>query len=52
MLVVTCLTYLFTLLLILAHGFLHVILKWSLYVDSLLLCKSWHDDGYNYLYTL
>jgi hypothetical protein len=51
MLVVTCLTCLFTSLLILAHGYLLVILYWSPYVDSLLFCMSWHDDGYNYLNT-
>jgi hypothetical protein len=36
-------------MLILAHGYLLVILWWSLYVDSLLFCKSWHIDGYNCL---
>jgi hypothetical protein len=40
MLVVTCLTSLFTSLLILDHGYLLVILEWSLYMDSLLFCKS------------
>jgi hypothetical protein len=43
-------------ILILVHGYLLVILWWSLYVDLLSFCKSWHDDGYNclntYLYTL
>jgi hypothetical protein len=29
----------------LAHGYLLIILLWSPYEDSLLLCKSWHDDG-------
>jgi hypothetical protein len=34
-------------MLILAHGYLLVILLWSPYVDSLLFCKFWHSDGYN-----
>jgi hypothetical protein len=33
---------------ILAHGYLLVILLWSPYVDSLLFCKSWPGDGYNW----
>jgi hypothetical protein len=32
---------------ILAHGYVLVILLWSLCGDSLLFCKSWRDDGYN-----
>jgi hypothetical protein len=28
-----------------------LMLLWSLYVDSLLFCKPWHGDGYNYLNT-
>jgi hypothetical protein len=54
--VVTCLTYLLTSCYILAHGYLTVILYWSLCEDSLLFCKSWHNDVYNclntYLYAL
>jgi hypothetical protein len=38
-------------MLTLAHGYLLVILWWSLYVDSLLFYKSLHDDVYNYLNT-
>jgi hypothetical protein len=38
-------------MLILAHGYLLVISYWDLYVDSLLFCKSWHNDGYNCLIT-
>jgi hypothetical protein len=30
---------------ILAHGYLLVILEWSLYEDPPLIYKSWHDDG-------
>jgi hypothetical protein len=45
MLVVACLTCLFTLCLSLAHGYLFVILLWSLCEDSFLFCKSWHVDG-------
>jgi hypothetical protein len=30
---------------ILAHGYLLVILLWSVCEDSLLFCKSWHVDG-------
>jgi hypothetical protein len=48
MLVVACLTVLYSLMSILAHGYLLVILLWSPYVDSHLFCKSYHDDGYNY----
>jgi hypothetical protein len=32
-------------MLILAYGYWLVTLLWSLYEDSLLLCKSWHVDG-------
>ena len=38
-------------MLILAHGYLLVILLWSSYVDSLLFCKSWYGGGYNCLNT-
>jgi hypothetical protein len=38
---------LYSLMPILAHGYLLVILLCSPYVDSLLFCKSWHGDGYN-----
>jgi hypothetical protein len=41
------LNMLYSLMPILAHGYLLVILLWSHYVDSLLFCKSWHGDGYN-----
>jgi hypothetical protein len=34
---------------ILAHGYLLVILLRSLYVDSLLFCKSWHNGVHNYI---
>jgi hypothetical protein len=37
----------YSLMPILAHGYLLVILLWSLYVDSLLFYESWHGDGYN-----
>jgi hypothetical protein len=41
---------------ILAHGYLLVILLWSLCKDSLLFCKSCHNGVYNclntYLYAL
>jgi hypothetical protein len=47
MLVVACLTCFIHFMLILAHGHFLVILCWSLYVDSLLFCKSWHGAGYN-----
>jgi hypothetical protein len=50
------LNVLYSLMPILAHGYLLVILLWSFYVDSLLFCKSWHGDGHNCsntcLYTL
>jgi hypothetical protein len=36
---------------ILAHGYLFVILLWSLYEDLFLFCKSWHNGVYNYLNT-
>jgi hypothetical protein len=36
---------------ILAHGYLLVILLWSLCDDSLLFCKSWPNDGHNCLNT-
>jgi hypothetical protein len=39
---------LYSLLPILAHGYLLVILLWFPYVDSLLFCKFWHGDLYNY----
>jgi hypothetical protein len=39
----TCLTCLFTSCHILAHGYLLVISLWSLYEDSLLFCKFWHN---------
>jgi hypothetical protein len=41
------LNMLYSLMSILAHGYLLVILLWSPYVDSHLFCKSWYDDGYN-----
>jgi hypothetical protein len=44
MLVVTYLTYLFTSCYILAHGYLLVILYWSLCENSLLFYKSRHND--------
>jgi hypothetical protein len=47
MLVVACLMCVYSLMPILAHGYLLVILLWSPYVDSLLFCKSWLGDGYN-----
>jgi hypothetical protein len=49
MLVVACLTCLFTSCYILAHGDLLVILYWSLCEDSFLFCKYWHNDVYNCL---
>jgi hypothetical protein len=56
MLVVACLICFIHFMLILAHGYLLVIMLWSFYVDSLLFCKSWHGDGHNclntYLYAL
>jgi hypothetical protein len=45
--VVACLTCFIHLMHILAHGYMFVILFWSLCEDSLLFCKSWHGDGYN-----
>jgi hypothetical protein len=45
MLVVDLLNLLIHFMSILAHGYLLVILAWSLCVDSLLFCQSWHDDG-------
>jgi hypothetical protein len=39
---------LYSFMLILAHGYFLVILLWSPYVDSLLFCKFWLGDGYNY----
>jgi hypothetical protein len=36
---------------ILAHGYLLVILSWSLCEDSLLFCKSWHNSVHNFLNT-
>jgi hypothetical protein len=44
MLVVTCLTCLFTSFHILAHGYLLVVSVWSLCEDSLLFSKSWHNN--------
>jgi hypothetical protein len=43
MLVVTFLTFIHFIL-TLVHGYLLVILLWSLYEESLLFCKSWHVD--------
>jgi hypothetical protein len=48
---VTYLTCLFTSCYILAHDYLLVILYGSLYDDSFLFCKSWHNDVYNCLNT-
>jgi hypothetical protein len=48
MLVVAYLMCFIHLMLILAHGYLLVILLWSPCVDSLLFCKFLHGDGYNY----
>jgi hypothetical protein len=45
MLVVDCLTCVFTLCYILAHDYLLVILYWCPCEDSLLFRKSWYDDG-------
>jgi hypothetical protein len=47
MLVVACLMSFIHFMPILAHDYLLVIMLWSLCVDSLLFCKSWHGDGYN-----
>jgi hypothetical protein len=47
MLVVAFLMCFVHFMLILAHGYLLVILLWSLCVDSLLFCMSWDGDGYN-----
>jgi hypothetical protein len=47
MLVVACLMCVYSLMPILAHGYLLVILLWSPYVDSLLFCMSCLGDGYN-----
>jgi hypothetical protein len=41
------LNVLYSLMPILAHGYLLIILLWSPYVDSHLFCKSWLGDGYN-----
>jgi hypothetical protein len=50
------LNVLYSLMLILAHGYLLVILLWQLYLDSLLFCKSWRNGVHNclntYLYAL
>jgi hypothetical protein len=50
------LNVLYSLMSILAHGYLLVIMLWSSYVDSHLFCMFWHGDGYNCsntrLYTL
>jgi hypothetical protein len=51
MLVVACLTCFIHFMLILAHGYLLVFLLWSLYEDSLLFCKSWHNGVHNCLNT-
>jgi hypothetical protein len=51
MLVVTCLTCLFTSCYILVHGYLLVILYWFICEDSYLFYKSWHNDVYNCLNT-
>jgi hypothetical protein len=45
MLMVDLLNFLIYFISILAHGYLLVILSWFLCEDSLLFCKSWHDDG-------
>jgi hypothetical protein len=51
MLVVAWLTYFIHFMLILAHGYLRVILLRSLYVDLLLFYESWHNGVHNYLNT-
>jgi hypothetical protein len=38
-------------MLILAHGYLLVMLLWSLMRIHFYFCKSWHNDVYNYLNT-
>jgi hypothetical protein len=38
-------------MLILAQGYLLVILLWSSCMDSLLFCKSWHNGVHKYLNT-
>jgi hypothetical protein len=45
MLVMDLLNLLIHFMSILAHGYLLVILLWSPCEDSLLFCRSWHDDG-------
>jgi hypothetical protein len=45
MLVMDLLNLLIHFMSILAHGYLLVILLWSSCEDSLLFCRSWHDDG-------
>jgi hypothetical protein len=47
--VVHLLNLLIHFMLILAHGYLLVILLWSCCEDTLLFCKSWHNDVYNWL---
>jgi hypothetical protein len=47
MLVVACLMCFIHFMLILTHSYLLVIMLWSLCVNSLLSCKSWHGVGYN-----
>jgi hypothetical protein len=37
----------YSLMSIVAHGYLLVILLWSPYVDSHLFYNSWRGDGYN-----
>jgi hypothetical protein len=44
MLVVDLLNLLIHFMSILIHGYLLVILLWSLCEDSLLFCKFWYDD--------
>jgi hypothetical protein len=46
MLVVACLICFIHLMPILAHGYLLVILLWSLCEDSLLFYKSWHNGAH------
>jgi hypothetical protein len=52
MLVVACLTCFIHFMLILTHGYLLVILLWSLCEDSLLFHKSWHNCLNTCLYDL